>query len=375
MKTVLIVLLSLFAVTYADFAKEILEEHNKIRRALGIKELVWSDEIAKSAQEWSDYLAENKLFKHSRTKGVGENLARGTARTHDASRLFKSWVNEVQYFIPGKNYPECSTTGKGGSVGHYTQIVWGRTSQLGCGFSIGAGKNGDLAYLLCQYKTPGNYINSPVYVVTVPPVVTDPPVEDPEDDIPPAEETDDAPPVEQPDTEIPPAEETDEEEPPVDGTTPTTKFPSLTSADFKAKADASSPNWSYTKWDISYLFNTRTSGSKIRVTMNSKCKIEKTKSWVKSGYFDSTLLTHENGHWYIGSLLALNFKKQSEATVWAKATYKADITKLYNDMLASYVAMEKKYDTETNNGLNKTAQKKWMADLINQINGLKDFWW
>lgn len=69
----------------------ILESHNWLRRATGVPDLVWSDDLAASAQAWSNQC----VFEHTRS-GYGENLAMGGFRTAaDVARGVALWTGEV----------------------------------------------------------------------------------------------------------------------------------------------------------------------------------------------------------------------------------------------------------------------------------------
>jgi len=50
--------------------------------------------------------------------------------------------------------PKNATSGKFEDVGHYTQIVWRATTQVGC--AIAANKSAE--YLVCRYLPAGNVV-------------------------------------------------------------------------------------------------------------------------------------------------------------------------------------------------------------------------
>jgi len=135
----------------------LLNLHNIERSCLGLGNLTWDATIAAAAQDWAEYLAENDLFKHSGDDGVGENIAEASIRANMAAFLFSLWAEEKEHFSNAKPYPNVSTDGD--VVGHYTQIIWGRTYAVGCGVGYQSGVN----YLVCQYKLAGNYIGNYVY--------------------------------------------------------------------------------------------------------------------------------------------------------------------------------------------------------------------
>jgi len=134
----------------------LLNLHNKERAYVGIADLSWDSSLETTAQEWADFLAENNKFYHS-GQPVGENLASASNRSNVVSYMFSLWSGEKKHFSNEKPYPNVSTDG--GMVGHYTQIIWGRTYAVGCGVGYQSGVN----YLVCQYKLAGNYIGNYVY--------------------------------------------------------------------------------------------------------------------------------------------------------------------------------------------------------------------
>jgi hypothetical protein len=146
--------------TQGSLSSQALAIHNQYRAALGIPALTWSSLLAQSAQAWANYLAQTGTISHSPNRiNIGENLAYGSASTNDVTELIDLWGSEEQYFVPGQNYPSCSTTGNESSVEHYTQMIWRATTQLGCGMSTANG----MIYLVCQYETAGNIDGQPVY--------------------------------------------------------------------------------------------------------------------------------------------------------------------------------------------------------------------
>lgn len=126
----------------------LLSSHNQYREPLGIAPLIWSDELAASAQQWADQLAASNRFQHSDTR-YGENLWMGTASAYSQAKMVQSWGDERQAYVHGV-FPNVTT---GGVVGHYTQIIWRRTQKVGCGLATGHGND----VLVCQYDPPGNW--------------------------------------------------------------------------------------------------------------------------------------------------------------------------------------------------------------------------
>jgi hypothetical protein len=136
--------------------ERILIAHNRERLALGLEPLTWNPALVESAQRWADYLAATGRFEHSpenRRDPEGENLWAGTKGYFAPEAMVDAWIREKQFFRPGV-FPNNSTTGRVEDVGHYTQLVWRATSEVGCAQSASARED----ILVCRYSEAGNYL-------------------------------------------------------------------------------------------------------------------------------------------------------------------------------------------------------------------------
>jgi len=142
------------AATFTEKQKaELLAAQNKYRAELGETALVWSDRLADSAQTWALHLANDvHAMKHSGASATGENIATWPAGHATLTRLVELWGDEKQYFVDA-SFPDISRTGDWHAVGHYSQLVWRKTTEVGCGLAAGGGQD----YLVCQYSPMGNF--------------------------------------------------------------------------------------------------------------------------------------------------------------------------------------------------------------------------
>jgi pathogenesis-related protein 1 len=147
----------------AAFARQIVDAHNAVRASVPrpadyagawvpIPPVEWSDEIALTAQAWADTLRETKKcgLVHSDTN-YGENLAGG--KEMDAAHAVKLWASEGPRYTYKPRYEWDIPTG------HYTQVIWRRTTHVGCGIAT-CGKK---AVIVCRYSPPGNHIDRAPY--------------------------------------------------------------------------------------------------------------------------------------------------------------------------------------------------------------------
>lgn len=139
----------------SNFDARVLAAHNRERSSLGVEPLNWNPTLARSAQAWADRLAADNAFEHAPENVAdpqGENLWAGTKRHFSIERMVDGWVREKQHFKPGR-FPDNSTTGRVEDIGHYTQLMWRQTRQVGCAMATGARED----VLVCRYAEAGNY--------------------------------------------------------------------------------------------------------------------------------------------------------------------------------------------------------------------------
>ncbi len=141
-------------------ANAILAAHNRYRAEVGVPPLRWSEELARGAQLWAEEIAALSRMEHSGTSGVGENLAMwwSTGAQTPVAQLVGLWGREKRAFVHGA-FPDVSRDGNWKTVGHYTQMVWRATTEVGCG----AAANGTSEFLVCWYSPQGNFIGQRPY--------------------------------------------------------------------------------------------------------------------------------------------------------------------------------------------------------------------
>lgn len=131
-------------------AQAILNAHNAYRAKHCVGLLTWSASLATQAQNWANQCTKNgNLFAHSGFNGYGENLAWGGGL--GAKAAVDLWYAEVSKY----NF---SSPAWSNAVGHFTQLVWRATTQVGCGVATCGGQR----LWVCQYTPPGNWnVNNP----------------------------------------------------------------------------------------------------------------------------------------------------------------------------------------------------------------------
>ncbi|XP_071169156.1 cysteine-rich secretory protein LCCL domain-containing 2-like [Mytilus edulis] len=150
---------------------EIQRTHNMLRswqNAADMKYMYWDSDLEARAGQWS----EGCRFEHQ-MRGYGENLA-FMSSTGPAPRPretimdgIRNWYNEISLWqrrSPQQRLQFC------GAACHYTQLVWSRTSRLGCTLSycpVLVDDRGstyrNAMYFVCFYDPQGNIVGQPVF--------------------------------------------------------------------------------------------------------------------------------------------------------------------------------------------------------------------
>lgn len=79
----------------------------------------------------------------------------GTAGYFTPQQMIAHFAAEKQHFRAG-DFPQVSRTGNWADVGHYTQIVWATTREVGCATARGA----RFDVLVCRYWPAGNLMGA-----------------------------------------------------------------------------------------------------------------------------------------------------------------------------------------------------------------------
>ena len=157
--------------------EKMLKAHNIWREKVDVSALVWSDKLQSKAQSWANELKIHECkMGHSPADSVGENLYWASARKRASSKdaqgnwiwkstiqvikeqdVVDSWGSEQKWYHLENNKCYAPT---GDSCGHYTQVVWKKTTEIGCAKAICQ----DLSQVwVCHYSPAGNVIGRKPY--------------------------------------------------------------------------------------------------------------------------------------------------------------------------------------------------------------------
>lgn len=137
-----------------QIALRVLAAHNGERTRLGVPALRWNTRLEQDAARWAAALARRGVLEHadgSTRSGNGENLWMGSAGHWPVEDMVGAFLGEKANFRPGR-FPNISRTGNWSDVGHYSQVVWRGTREVGCAVATGQGND----VLVCRYWPAGN---------------------------------------------------------------------------------------------------------------------------------------------------------------------------------------------------------------------------
>ncbi|AFY38285.1 SCP-like extracellular [[Leptolyngbya] sp. PCC 7376] len=134
---------------------EMLDMHNEWRAKVGVTPLTWSEDLEEHSRIWAEQLVRERQMYHRPVSQnpYGENIARSTKRPMTPKFVANLWGSEERDYDYDNN--QCL----GLMCGHYTQMVWHETTQVGCAMA----RENDFEIWVCSYDPPGNYVGERPY--------------------------------------------------------------------------------------------------------------------------------------------------------------------------------------------------------------------
>ena len=134
------------------FQQSALEAHNKYRKKHHVGNLVLSKDLCDIAQKYAETLARTGNFAHSNAKyngkNMGENLFACYGMKISGDGMTDDWYNEVNDY-------DFNNPGFIKGTGHFTQVVWKDTREVGFGY---AQARDGYYYGVANYYPAGNYV-------------------------------------------------------------------------------------------------------------------------------------------------------------------------------------------------------------------------
>lgn len=162
----------------------ILHVHNQIRSAVAngwvsglpaatnMRVMMWDNELAQIAQRWADQCTEgHDQYRNIGRFPVGQNVALQWTYTHKDPKWKDrpDWISNINLWA--KEYTDygfplnyINPFRFNSNVGHYTQIIWGNTYLIGCGYAYYKHPyKGYTKIYVCNYGPGGNIIGGKMY--------------------------------------------------------------------------------------------------------------------------------------------------------------------------------------------------------------------
>lgn len=137
---------------YGHFEIECLKAHNEYRKLHGAEPLKLTPKLCKYSVEWANELAVKGVIEHRQNPEYGENVyCTRTPKNGDMNgkEPAEQWYREVKSYTFGRQ-PRCIH-----SCGHFTQVVWKGSRELGVAM---AKSHNNYIFVVANYLPPGNII-------------------------------------------------------------------------------------------------------------------------------------------------------------------------------------------------------------------------
>jgi pathogenesis-related protein 1 len=150
-----------------DSQAAMLADHNRWRAKVGVPELRWAEDLAQSSAQWAEQLLKDQRcdMVHSHRLGLGENLFWASPLMGSDGSVAIQAVSSAQvvddWGHEDADYDLATNTCKTGKMcGHYTQLVWKSTQEVGCAKHICPASD---QVWVCQYRPAGNVVGERPY--------------------------------------------------------------------------------------------------------------------------------------------------------------------------------------------------------------------
>lgn len=129
-----------------DFQQSVLDAHNKLRMERGVPTLKWAEDIATTADNWAQNIAEKGYLQNSDNQVLGENIM---LTTDDISgdQVVLKWLEQEDIYDYERQRWQRGTS-------QFTQMLWRASTE----FAVAKAplKNKDGFVIVANYRPRGN---------------------------------------------------------------------------------------------------------------------------------------------------------------------------------------------------------------------------
>lgn len=140
----------------------------------------------------------------------------------------------------------------------------------------------------------------------------------------------------------------------------------LTWDNFKGKVPPSSVPAATTASGISYTYSANLLHHEVRLDYQVNAYFYPNESWYKPEVCDENTLSHEQLHFDISELFAQKMRDRLDRTSFSDDV-KAEIRKIYQEILQELQDYQDKYDWETNFSRNREKQAEWNQKIAKAL--------
>ena len=132
-----------------NFVLAAIKKHNIYRACHNAQPLLPNCEIMEISQKYAETMPSSHSGAEFHGDWMGENLYWITGKKPNGEDAVDAWYNEIV------DYDFNSHTSKGGKVGHFTQLIWKNSKEIGVGYYC----NNEKCCVSANYFPGGNYNN------------------------------------------------------------------------------------------------------------------------------------------------------------------------------------------------------------------------
>jgi len=140
----------------------------------------------------------------------------------------------------------------------------------------------------------------------------------------------------------------------------------LTWADFKGKVPPGEPTAATTASGISYSYSANLLHHEVHLDFEVNAFFYPKESWYKPDLCNENTLAHEQLHFDITEVFARKMREKLRRTSFSDDV-KAEVRKIYADILEELQKYQERYDWETNFSRNREKQLEWNQKIAQAL--------
>lgn len=141
----------------------------------------------------------------------------------------------------------------------------------------------------------------------------------------------------------------------------------LTWKDFKGAPDYNSWAAAITASGFGYSMSMQSLGRRAVIEINVTCFFTRKQSWVKPRMDSEYALLHEQHHFDVTYIAAMQFVQRLKAANFTLQNYEKLLDKIHEESYADLEKMQNEYDGQTRNGRSEDIQKQWNKRIDGQL--------